>query len=143
MKTYFFGPTSTAKVISKSIANTYLQTTSPNDIISLTVLSGNGNYRLGETVFVGDNLQAASATAEVLSWNTTTNILKVTNTSGAFSSNGSVRGTVSGTLRSINNVGPVDSQLVYISVEPNPTTASSTDDFGYTEEIYETPNIPK
>lgn len=142
MKTYFFGPVSTAKIITKATANTYLYTTSSNDIVELNVNSGTGDYRSGEVIYVGDNLQTASATAEVLSWNANNRIIKVTNSTGMFTANANVKGIVTGTSRKISSILPVSQQMMYYSVVPNPTTANATDDFGYTETIYEQPNIP-
>ena len=142
LKTYFFGPVNTAKLIRKSTANVYSDTKTSLDVIELNLASGNGIYRLGETVYVGETTQASSVTADVLAWNTSTKILKVTNTVGKFTANSNVIGTISNTKRNINSVLPVSRQLVYISVTPNPPTANASDDFGYTEVIYESPNIP-
>jgi hypothetical protein len=142
VKTYFFGPMNSAKLITKSTANVYLDTQSSSDVLELKLDSGNGEYRIGETVYVGQSTQTSSVTAEVVSWDTGSNILKVTNTSGKFYANTNVISTINNTKRSISNVLPVSQQLLYISVTPNPVTANSTDDFGYTEVIYEPPNIP-
>lgn len=142
LKTYFFGPVNTAKLIRKSTANVYSDTKTSSDVIELNLASGNGSYKLGETIYVGETTQSSSVTADVLAWNTSTNILKVTNTVGKFTANSNVIGTISNTKRNINGVLPVSQQLVYISVTPDPPTANASDDFGYTEVIYESPNIP-
>lgn len=143
MKTYFFGPITTAKVITKATANTYLYTASGSDIIELSLNAGAGDYRQGETVFTGDDLQISDASAEVLTWDSTSRILKVTNSNGYFVANANVKGVITGTSRKISSISPVAEQLMYLRVTPDPSTANSTDDFGYTETIYESPNIPK
>lgn len=47
-----------------------------------TVSPGTGSFVSGQTIYQGPNLAGASFTAQVVSFNTTTNVLRVINTSG-------------------------------------------------------------
>ena len=151
MKTYFFGPVNTAKVITKDASNasnggakTHINSfnTSSTDIIELNLGAGSGIYRIGEVIHTGKQLHGSQATAEVLSFNSTANVLKVTNSTGSFAANANVIGSFTGTSRTILNVLPVNSEMVYLRITPDPDTANVNNDFGYTEELYESPNIP-
>jgi hypothetical protein len=115
---------------------------SSTDIVELNLGSGSGIYRIGEVIHTGKQLHGAEATAEVLSFNSTANILKVTNSTGLFAANANVIGTFTGTSRKILDISPVDSEMVYLRVTPNPSTSNVNTDFGYTEELYESPKIP-
>ena len=53
--------------------------------INFTMDTGNGNYTIGETVYQGASLSAATVKGEVGSWNSTTKILNLFNMTGNFS----------------------------------------------------------
>lgn len=54
---------------------------------------GTGTFELNETVYQGASFGAATATAEVIEWNSTTRILEVKYTNGEFTiANGNVKG---------------------------------------------------
>ena len=62
---------------------------------------GGGQYTNDEVVYIGNSLQTATFVGTVLSFNTSTNVLNVINTTGTPSINGLVQGSVSGTTRSL------------------------------------------
>ena len=53
--------------------------------IDFTMLTGSGNYTVGESVYQGASLAAATVKGEVGSWNSTTKILNLLNMTGNFS----------------------------------------------------------
>ena len=53
--------------------------------INFTMDTGNGDYTIGETVYQGASLAAATVKGEVGSWNSTTKILNLFNMTGNFS----------------------------------------------------------
>jgi len=53
--------------------------------IDFTMDTGNGDYTIGETVYQGASLSAATVKGEVGSWNSTTKILNLFNMTGNFS----------------------------------------------------------
>ena len=69
--------------------------------IDLVLASGSGNYTVGETVYQGANLGAATAQGEVATWTTGTNTLRVINISGEFVASSNVIGNSSSTTRSL------------------------------------------
>ena len=69
--------------------------------IDLVLASGSGNYTVGETVYQGANLGAATAQGEVATWTTGTNTLRVINISGQFVASSNVIGNSSSTTRSL------------------------------------------
>lgn len=64
--------------------------------IDLTVNSGTGDFIAGETVYQGVDQANATTTAEVRSWNSTTQLLRVANIAGSFSITGEIHGVTSG-----------------------------------------------
>ena len=53
--------------------------------VDFTMNTGSGNYTVGETVYQGASLAAATVKGEVGSWNSTTKILNLLNMTGYFS----------------------------------------------------------
>ena len=53
--------------------------------VDFTMNTGSGNYTVGETVYQGASLAAATVKGEVGSWNSTTKILNLLNMTGNFS----------------------------------------------------------
>jgi hypothetical protein len=64
--------------------------------IDLTLNTGTGDYIDGESIYQGPDQANATATAEVRSWNNTTQLLRVANISGSFSATSTVTGVTSG-----------------------------------------------
>ena len=133
MKTYFFGPINTAKIIRKSTANTYLYNTSPRDSVDMLLNAGLGGYRLGETVYQGTNIVDATATADVLAWDSISGKMTITNIMGTFAANANVVGSISSASHSANVIYSNKKLLDSIVITPDPSTANIDEDFGFTE----------
>jgi|TARA_Y100000310_G_scaffold343209_1_gene449809 hypothetical protein len=71
--------------------------------LELTLGSGSGNYTVGETVYQGNTAATASTTALVLTWNSTDNVLKISDIKGTFSTSANVVGGSSTTTRSLSS----------------------------------------
>lgn len=69
--------------------------------IDLTMSSGTGAFVAGESIYQGVSQANATATAEVRSWNATTQLLRVANISGSFSATSDVTGVTSGAIWTI------------------------------------------
>lgn len=74
--------------------------------------AGFGNYLADEIVYQGPNLQLATFTARVVSWNTTTNKIILINTIGTLSLSQALLGTESFTGRIVTSLDPP-------KIEPN------------------------
>jgi hypothetical protein len=70
----------------------------------LNLNSGTGNFQVGEPVYQGTSLGAATAKALVLSWNPTTKELRIKDIVGAFDPTQNVTGDSSGAIWSITTV---------------------------------------
>ena len=71
--------------------------------IDFTMDSGSGNYTVGETVYQGASLAAATVKGEVGSWNSTTKILNLLNMTGNFSGTVNIIGDSSSATYSITS----------------------------------------
>ena len=71
--------------------------------IDFTMLTGSGNYTVGETVYQGASLAAATVKGEVGSWNSTTKILNLLNMTGNFSGTVNIIGDSSSASYSISS----------------------------------------
>ena len=71
--------------------------------IDFTMNTGSGNYTVGETVYQGASLAAATVKGEVGSWNSTTKILNLLNMTGNFSGTVNIIGDSSSASYSISS----------------------------------------
>ena len=71
--------------------------------VDFTMDSGSGNYTVGETVYQGASLAAATVKGEVGSWNSTTKILNLLNMTGNFSGTVNIIGDSSSATYSISS----------------------------------------
>ena len=71
--------------------------------IDFTMLTGSGNYTVGESVYQGASLAAATVKGEVGSWNSTTKILNLLNMTGNFSGTVNIIGDSSSASYSISS----------------------------------------
>lgn len=134
MKTYFFGPVSTGKIIRKTTANTYIYNDSPSDVLYLSMAPGFGSFQLGEQIYQGGTSVAdANSSAVVSGWDATSNTLTITGMTSGFVANANVVGVLSGASYSVLGVTPQNGLVDTIVVTPNPPTANGPpEDFGFT-----------
>ncbi|SVC41046.1 uncharacterized protein METZ01_LOCUS293900, partial [marine metagenome] len=71
--------------------------------VDFTMDSGSGNYTVGETVYQGASLAAATVKGEVGSWNSTDKILNLLNMTGNFSGTVNIIGDSSSASYSISS----------------------------------------
>ena len=71
--------------------------------IDFTMNTGSGNYTVGETVYQGASLAAATVKGEVGSWNSTTKIINLLNMTGNFSGTVNIIGDSSSASYSISS----------------------------------------
>jgi hypothetical protein len=138
MKTWFFGPINTSKIIKQATANTFIYSGELNSIKTLYMDNGFGNYKLGETLYQGSSLIDANTTATVLGWNTNSGTLTINNVQGNFfNTTANVVGIQSGASHQILKIVPDDGLKATVTVGVVPPTANIGDDFGFTETITE------
>ena len=127
VKANFYGPVSSVGLIKNSITNIYNDIT-PDDIISFTInaSTGIGSYQVGETVYQGYTIGTATATATVVSWDTTNHILRLNNIQGNFVSNRPIYGFVTNANYLFTSYDLPPQKWVTINSVPNPANANST-----------------
>ena len=135
-KGYLYGPINSGasnKLIRKAIANTYLDGTKVPVERKISLSSGFGDYKTDELVFEGNKLEEANATAFVRSWDPLANNLVVYDINGIFNTGFKIKGVITNASYLISTVENNVNQASYIAIYPNPLSANSTDDYGFTE----------
>jgi len=143
MKAYYFGPVSTQNIIKKVFTNIYED---PNiesgSIVRINTNNGNnGNFKIADTVYQGDNYQTASAFGTVFGWSPNTGKLTITGAQGTFKTNNTILAVSTNASYNLASFEASPLKLVEIKIEPDPIDAEPDEDYGYTTTISEWPNI--
>lgn len=77
------------------------------------VVTGNGNFIIGETVYQGDNIAYATMTATVSDWNGANTELYLINIAGEISNNQSLTGETSNTVYMVTLVDDLGDHVYY------------------------------
>ena len=148
MKTYFFGPINAGGLITTATANTYTFNDLMTDVFTLYMNPGFGNnYLPGEVVYQGNNLPNSTTTATVVSWNYNTgdvaSTLVITNKQGNdWKLTSNVIGSKSQASATISSLIPsVTLHVQRLVTTPNPANSNGSGDFGFTNTLYESPNL--
>lgn len=141
LKAYFFGPITTPKIIRKSIANIFNDPSLVTGyIIRINTTAGNnGTFGIKDVVYQGNNYETAEAYGITLDWNEDTGRLMIGGTQGQFRANATIRSASSNASYKIASFDATPLKLAQVIVEPDPISANSWDDYGYTESITEFP----
>lgn len=141
LKGYLYGPTSTPKIIRKVIANIFNDPSLvKGNVIRMNMADGNhGDYKVGDTVYVGNSMQTANAAAYVNHWNPATQKLVIGGAHGWFNQNNIVRAASSNAAYRIESFEAKPLKLSEIVITPDPIDAQPEDDYGYTTTITEWP----
>jgi hypothetical protein len=123
----------TPKIIRKSIANIFNDPSLVRGYITrINVGSGNGTFRLSDTVYQGNNFTTATAFGIVNDWSPENDKLTLGAVQGQFNVNNTVRAVSTNAAYQIASFDATPLKLVQITVEPDPIDAEPGDDFGYT-----------
>jgi len=142
MKGYLYGPVSNVEIIRKVTANTYEFNSGGNEAKRFNLNTGTGQFKIGEMVYQGRNVDGASVRGFVSSWNNTANILVVSDISGSFTSGNTITGAVSNAAYNLYSYNSAtDYQLNRITIEPDPISANANTAFGFDIDIDHAPNI--
>jgi hypothetical protein len=138
VKSFIFGATSTAGLITTSITNIYQDIQYNTNVVFNLNSGGTGNYQPGEMIYQGATLALSTASAQVVSWSSLNDQLLVQNIQGNFVSNQPLKGAANNASWTFNsyNVLPKDYSVITSSVSPSTANANST--YTYTTTITET-----
>lgn len=151
MKTWFFGNVADSKIIRKATANIYHQIDGTLEYQSFRVTDVSGTFKFGERVYQGSKFNESDRKAEIYDYIVEQQggdgapqigILTIKNLTSAFNLNEKITGAESGITALPTENLQLPQQLVNIVVTPNPVDAEPDDDYGFTVEITEFPNIP-
>ncbi len=142
VKGYMYGPMTDNKIIRKVTANTYYDNSSDTSgDVQINVGAGSGLFKIGELTYQGPSLETATFSAYVKAFDSTGNVLIITDTAGTLKVNTLITGAVTNASFNVASFGTPDYQLLRIVVQPDPLSANANDAFGYTETISVAPNI--
>lgn len=142
VKAYLYGPiNSNTKIIRKSTANTYDASYIQTGERKINLVSGSGDYKIGELVYEGKTIATANSSGFVKAWNNVANQVIVTDVSGVLLTGKKLTGAVTNTAYTISTFDINDNQIINLTVTPDPSTANANDDFGFTETVEYYPNI--
>lgn len=144
LKGYFFGPVMTPKIIRKSIVNIFNDPSLVTGYLTrINIGSGNGTFKIADTVYQGNNFTTATAFGLVNDWSPENNKLVLGGVQGQFKVNNTIRAASTNAAYSIASFDATPLKLVQVIVEPDPIDAEPDEDFGYTVTEFEYPNIPE
>lgn len=142
MKAHFYGPVSNSKIIRKVIANLFNDVTLQSGYITrMNLVSGNGSFKMDDIAYQGESYNAANAYGIVLSWSANTGKIALGGVQGQFKTNNTIRGLSTNAVYQIDSFDIAPLKLARITVQPDPLTAEPGDDYGFTTEILEWPDI--
>lgn len=143
MKTYFFGPVSTPKIIRKVITNIYNDPSIVAGYVSkMNMESGNnGKFEENDIVYQGTSYESANAYGTVISWSANTGKLMVGGSQGQFKTNNTIRALSTNAQYQLASFDLTPLKLAKIVIQPDPITAGPEDAYGYDTVITEFPNI--
>jgi len=143
MKVDFFGPVSNPKIIRKVIANIFNDPSLQAGYITrINMASGNsGKYYVDDIAYQGDSYEAANAYGIILSWSANTGKLALGGVQGQFKVDNTIRALSSNAAYQLDSFDIAPLKLSRITIEPDPITAEPGDDYGYTTDIQDWPDI--
>jgi hypothetical protein len=142
VKGYLYGPVTQPRIIKTSITN-ILNDPSLHDynIVGTMATGGLGKYQTGESVYQGYSYLNSTSTATVVSWNSTSRLLELTNLFGHFVSSEEVIGVTSNAKWTPSKFNVSSNASVQIVVTPNPSNVILPNNYTYTVTTTEFPNI--
>lgn len=143
MKVDFFGPVSNPKIIRKVIANIFNDPSLQAGYVTrINMTSGNsGKYYVDDIAYQGDSYEAANAYGIILSWSANTGKLALGGVQGQFKVDNTIRALSSNAAYQLDSFDIAPLKLSRITIEPDPIDAEPGDDYGFTTEILEWPDI--
>lgn len=143
MKVDYFGPIANPKIIRKAIANIFNDPTLQSGYVTrINLNSGNsGKYYVDDIAYQGDNYESANAYGVVAGWSSNTGKLTLTGVQGQFKIDNTIRALSSNARYQLESFDVSPLKLTKITIEPDPIDAEPGDDYGFTTQILEWPNI--
>jgi hypothetical protein len=141
VKGYIYGAISEPKIIRSSFTNILNDNELGSKKITATMSAGgNGNYQYNEIVYQGYSYGTATATANVVNWVANTRQLYINNINGNLVSGQKLIGVNTNATWNVSSFSETSSNLVNITITPNPSNVVLPNNYTYTTVITEYPN---
>jgi len=141
MKMHFYGPVANTSIIRKVFTNLYDDSTLGRETLRVfNITDSNGIFKIDDTVFQGNSIHTATATAIVDGYSANTGRLVVSSPQGNFVVNTKIHAVSTNGVCTLSSFDADPAKIVEIKIEPKPLTANAGDDYGYTTTITEWPN---
>jgi hypothetical protein len=142
VKGYLYGAIREPKIVRTAITNILDDNKLKYNTVTATMSAGGfGNYQLDEIVYQGYSYETATATAKVRSWYSTTRKLELTDLNGHFVTGTGVKGYTTNTTWVPSSFVATPINTVRVEIEPNPLNVVMPNNYTYTTQITEFPNI--
>lgn len=139
VKGYLYGAVSQPKVIRTSITNILDDSSLEHRNIVLDLTGGQFNYKTHETVYQGFSYETATSTAKVVEWSPSSNTLTINELQGHFVTGSQIIGVDTNATWNVSSYHIESSNLVNITVTPNPSNVVLPNNYTYTTVITEYP----
>lgn len=139
VKGYLYGAVSQPKVIRTSITNILDDSSLEHRKIVLDLTGGQFNYKTDETVYQGFSYETATSTAKVVEWSPSSNTLTINELQGHFVTGSQIIGVDTNATWNVSSYHIESSNLVNITVTPNPSNVVLPNNYTYTTVITEYP----
>ena len=142
VKGYLYGPVTEPKIIRDSYTN-IINDLSLHDynIVGKMAVGGLGKYQTGESVFQGASYLNSTATGTVVSWNSTSRLLELTDLFGHFVTGYSIQGITTNAKWTPSSFNVTSNATTQIVVTPNPSNVIPPNNYTYTVTTTNSPNI--
>ena len=141
MKMTYYGPVSSTKIIRNVLVNMYDDTNlKPGYITKINLTNANGEFKMQDMVYQGDNYKTANAYGIVLNYRTGDDKLTLGAVQGSFKVNNTIHAVSTNAAAKISSFDVTPIKLVEIDIKPDPITAQPGDDYGYDINITEWPD---
>ena len=141
VKGYIYGAISTPKIIRSSFTNILNDDQLVSKNINATMSAGgNGNYQYNELVYQGYSYETATATASVVDWVANTRQLILNKINGHLVSGQKIIGVNTNATWNVSSFSETSSNLVNITITPNPLDVILPNNYTYSTVITEFPN---
>ena len=142
VKGYLYGPVTQPKIIRSSFTNIITDPSLLNyNIVATMNVGGLGNYQTDETVYQGYSYLNSTATATVVSFNSTSRLLKLKALLGHFVSGEKITGITTNANWIPTSFNVTSNATVQIVVTPNPSNVILPNNYTYTVTTTNSPNI--
>jgi hypothetical protein len=142
VKGYLYGPVTEPKIIRASYTNIINDLCLHDyNIVGTMAAGGLGKYQMGESVYQGASYSNYTASGKVVSWNSTSRLLELTDLFGHFVTGYPIQGITTNAKWTPSSFNVTSNATTQIVVTPNPSNVIPPNNYTYTVTTTNSPNI--